>query len=247
VEHQAAFTFVVIAGLLMLTLLSVLLLYQGRLVVASLQAIRAELTHRSKAAAAALGPTARIHRGPRASDPFHPRKVEATRDSDALPARPMPRAPRPANEDTDETAELDHDEAEAFVDEAEAFVTIQAFDAEGNPHPKSISLEVLLRAVGICPEEPEPGLAVLANAQGDLGALAELASRIEGEPSVNVAELGWALENIHHRLDLVAELFDPIRAGVRRSAEEPAGAPERAPPTSEPSDRAETPTLTRST
>lgn len=100
-------------------------------------------------------------------------------------------------------------------------VAVPAFDAKGDPRPKRVNLNTLLMAVGISPHEPEPGLAVLTQAQSELRALGELASQIgqDADESPDISHLGITLLGIYRRLDVAAELFDSSQT-ARRAGED---------------------------
>jgi hypothetical protein len=106
------------------------------------------------------------------------------------------------------------------MDHARSFVSVPAFDAEGNPRPKRVNLDTLLEAVGIGPNEAEPGLAVITQAQSELLALGELAAQIrpDTDESPDISHMGVALIGISRRLDVALELFDSIQA-ARRAGE----------------------------
>jgi hypothetical protein len=107
-------------------------------------------------------------------------------------------------------------------------VTIPAFDNQGNPRPRWISLSTLLRGVGIDANTSEPGVAVIAQAQCEIRALAQLSLNLgthDGE-DIDFAHLGLALEGISYRLEVASEIFDSIQEvrlskASRTSAEEP--------------------------
>src|SRR5262245_37197350 len=88
-------------------------------------------------------------------------------------------------------------------------VPVPAFDPEGNPCPKRVSLDVLLRGVGIDRDGWDPALAIVVQAQTELRVFAELASQLGPDHRVeDLSELGFALEDICRRLDIAHELLD---------------------------------------
>lgn len=103
------------------------------------------------------------------------------------------------------------------VADGDTLVSVPAFDAEGNPRPKRVSLDILLAAIGIRPNEQEPGLAVISQAQSELLALGELASRIgpDTDEPPDVSHMGIALIGISRRLDVAVELFDAMQTARR--------------------------------
>jgi hypothetical protein len=107
------------------------------------------------------------------------------------------------------------------------WITVPAFDVEGNPRPRRVRLETLLKAVGIGPNELEPGLTVITQAQSEIMAFGELASQIgpDTDEPPDISHMGIALIAISHRLDVAVELFDPIPSGRRADEDDGPEAP----------------------
>jgi hypothetical protein len=203
-----AFTVAVTAGIVGLTLLLGLLLRQGSRVLATLEAIRAERTVRLAGAATAAGlPGPVTHRSPVSFAP---------RPADVGGGQPSTRRDPGTEEDI--------------------LVPVPAFDAKGNPRPKMVSLDVLLRAVGIYDETWDPALSVIVQAQTELKAFAALATHVGPENSevVDLTELGFALADISQRLELAHELLGKpqnVRGTAGGGSSDPSPASE--PPPSE--------------
>ena len=200
----------VIAGLLGLTLLGALLLRQGLRVRTSVETMRAALAT-SGLSARTAGHTVARH---------GIRLAEAEED----------KARSGEQEDPDASVRSDAPER------GDPLVTIAALDSEGHPRPRWIPLSILLRGVGIGTHSSEPGVAVIAQAQCELRALAQLARNLgtsDGE-DIDFADLGLALEGISHRLEVASEIFDAIqeirlRKARRTTTEEPPAAAEPPP------------------
>jgi hypothetical protein len=194
-----ALSFAVTAMLLGLMLLSALLLHQEWHVLTALGATRIELAAYSPAGAAECGLPVQIVR-----------------------MSPAPREPRPAGTHGEEIGPIDHADEHASVHPnpwkgGVTRVPVPAFDAEGNPRPRRVRLETLLEAVGIGPNEREPGLPVITQAQSEIIALGELASRIgpDTDELPDISHMGIALIGISRRLDVAIELLDSSQTARR--------------------------------
>jgi hypothetical protein len=196
-DHALSFAFT--AGLLGLTLFSALLLHHWRHVFAALGAPQIELAAYFPAGAAASGLPVQIVR-----------------------MSPAPREPRPADAHGEEIGPIDHADEHASVHPhpqkgVDTLISVPTFDAEGNPRSRRVRLDVLLGAVGIDLKEVEPGLAVITQAQSEILALGELASRIgpDTDEFPDISHLGIALIGISRRLDVAVELFDSMQTARR--------------------------------
>lgn len=111
--------------------------------------------------------------------------------------------------------------------EGDVWISVPAFDVEGNPRPQRVRLETLFKAVGIDPNELEPGLAVITQAQTEIMALGELASQIRPDthPPPDISHMGIALIGISNRLDIAVELFVSLRTGRRADEDDSTEAP----------------------
>lgn len=88
-------------------------------------------------------------------------------------------------------------------------------------------LETLFKAVGIDPNELEPGLAVITQARTEIMALGELASQIRPDTHAppDISHMGIALIGISNRLDIAVELFVSHRTGRRADEDDSTEAP----------------------
>lgn len=194
-----ALSFAITAGLLGLTLLSALLLRKSWHAFAALGTAQIDLAVYSPAGAAVSGLPGTI-----------------------VMMSPAPREPRPAGAQGGEVGPIDDADEHASAHrnprrDGKTRVSVPAFDAEGNPRPKRVNLDTLLAAVGIGPNEPEPGLAVITQAQSEVRALGELASYIDPDTQdpPDISHLGFALIGISRRLEVAVELFDSSQTARR--------------------------------